>query len=205
MIEFVRAAWERLSLYLPVILMGVLALATYWLVRNTPLLLAPELAAPAQHEPDYFMRKFAVKMFDGTGRLKSEVVGTDVRHYPDTDTLEIDAASIRAFDPQGRVTTASARRALSNGDASDVQLFGDAHVVREAGLDPSGQAQPHMEFRSEFLHALMNGQRIKSDKPVQLIRGGDRLTADTLDFDNPGRVLLLQGRVKGTLSPAPAK
>ena len=205
MIALVRAAWERLSLYLPVILMAILALASYWLVRSTPLLLAPEQAAPLLHEPDYFMRKFSLKMFDAAGRLKSEVVGADVRHYPDTDTLEIDAASIRALDPQGRVTTATARRALSNGDASEVRLVGDAHVVREAGLDPSGQAQPHMEFRSEFLHAFMNGQRITSDKPVQLTRGRDRLTADTLDFDNPGRVLLLQGRVKGTLSPAVSK
>ena len=28
--------WDRISIYLPIILMGVLALGTYWLVRNTP-------------------------------------------------------------------------------------------------------------------------------------------------------------------------
>lgn len=31
-----RLIWERASLYLPVLLMGVLALGTYLLVRNTP-------------------------------------------------------------------------------------------------------------------------------------------------------------------------
>ena len=32
----VRATWDRLAIYLPVMLMGVLALGTYWLARNTP-------------------------------------------------------------------------------------------------------------------------------------------------------------------------
>lgn len=199
--SLLRALWERLSLYLPVILMGVLALGTYWLVRSTPLLLPPEPASPARHEPDYFMRKFSVKIFDGAGRLKSEVLGTDARHYPDTDTLEVDLVRIRSFDEAGRLTTASAKRALANGDASELQLFGDALVVRESMPDKAGRTQPRMEFRSEFLHAFRDTERVKSHQPVQLIRGADQFTADTMEFDNLARVILLQGRVKGTLVP----
>jgi len=56
--HWLRAAWERSSLYLPVVLMSLLALGTYWLVRSTPLLLPPEQQSVAGHEPDYFMRKF---------------------------------------------------------------------------------------------------------------------------------------------------
>ena len=84
-----RDLWERAAIYLPIILMGVLALGTYWLVRNTPIFGAPEPAPPVLHKPDYFMHNFAVKTFDATGRLKNEVFGTEGRHYPDTDTLEI--------------------------------------------------------------------------------------------------------------------
>lgn len=205
MIKLIRAVWERLSLYLPLILMGVLALGTYWLVRSTPLLLPPEQEAPVRHETDYFMRKFSVKTFDGTGRLKSEVLGTDARHYPDTDTLEIDLVRIRSFNEEGRLTTATARRALTNGDASEVQLFGDARVVREPAINKAGPPQPRMEFRGEFLHAFMNTERVKSHMPVELIRGNDRFTADTLDFDNLERVMQLKGRVRGTLVPDVAK
>lgn len=205
MIKFTRMAWERLSLYLPLILMGVLALGTYWLVRSTPLLMQPEQEAPAQHEPDYFMRKFSVRTYDGTGRLKSEVLGSDGRHYPDTDTLEIDSVRIRSFNEEGRLTTATARRALTNGDASEVQLFGDARVVREPVADKAAPAQPRMEFRGDFLHAFMNTERVKSHKPVELIRGKDVFTADSLDFDNLDRVIQLKGRVKGTLVPDAAK
>ena len=52
MIGLLRTAWERLSFYLPIALMGVLALGTYWLVRSTPLPMLPEQVAPAKHEPD---------------------------------------------------------------------------------------------------------------------------------------------------------
>lgn len=201
MIKLLRTAWEQLSLYLPVILMGVLALGTYWLVRSTPLLLPSEPESPAQHEPDYFMRKFSVKTFDSTGRLKSEVLGTDARHYPDTDTLEIDLVRIRSFNPQGGLTTASAQRALANADASEVQLLGDARVVRESVVDQAGRPQPRLEFRSEFLHAFMETERVKSHKPVTLRRGTDQFTADTMDFDNLERVIQLKGRVKGVLVP----
>lgn len=201
MTKLLRRAWERLSLYLPVVLMGVLAFGTYWLVRSTPLLQPPGKETPARHEPDYFMRKFSVKTFDATGRLKSEVLGADARHYPDTDTLEIEQVRIRSFSAEGRLTTATANHALTNGDASEVQLFGDAQVVREPMEDKAGQRQPRLEFRGEFLHAFMNTERVKSHKPVELLRGNDRFTADTMDFDNLDRVMQLQGRVKGTLVP----
>lgn len=205
MMKLLRTGWELLSLYLPVVLMGVLALGTYWLVRSTPQLLPPAPQSLVGHEPDYFMRKFSVKTFDDAGRLKSEVVGTDARHFPDTDTLEIDFVRIRSFDQGSRLTTATAKHAVTNGDASEVQLFGDARVVREAGVDHAGLLQPRGEFRGEFLHAFMNTERIKSHKPVELIRGKDRFTADTMDFDNPEGVMQLKGHVRGTLQPDAAK
>lgn len=201
MIKLARLVWEQLSLYLPVILMGVLALGTYWLVRNTPLVLPPESASPALHERDYFMHKFSVKTFAANGHLKSQVGGVDARHYPDTNTLEIDLVQIRSFNAEGALTAATANHALANGDASEVQLFGAARVVREAMLNQAGQLEPRMEFRGEFLHAFMATERIKSHLPVELTRGKDHFSADTMEFDKPARVLLLKGRVKGMLVP----
>jgi lipopolysaccharide export system protein LptC len=197
----VRAAWDRTSVYLPVILMGLMALGTYWLARNTPPLAPAEAERPATHEPDYFMRRFSVKTFDASGRLKSEVFGTEARHYPDTDTLEIDRPRIRAFNARGELTVATARRALSNADGSEVQLHGDAIVTRDATSDADGHTRPRLEFRSEFLHAFLDGGRVKSHKPVEIKRGEHRFTADSLDFDNLDQVLELRGRVRGTLMP----
>lgn len=199
MVTMIRAAWERVSIYLPLILMALLALGTYWLVRNAPMMGLPEIAQPLRHEPDYFMRTFSIKTFDAAGRLKSEVLGAEARHYPDTDTVEIDQVRIRSVNPEGRVTVATANRGLSNADASEVQLFGNAVVTRQAATDAAGKPLPQLEFRGEFLHAFVDNERVTSNKPVTMTRGTDRFTADSMDYSNLDRQMELRGRVKGTL------
>ena len=196
--------WDSLAIYMPILMMGALALGTYWLVRNTPIFNPPEAAKEARHDVDYFMHKFTVKTFDEAGQLKSEIYGVDARHFADTDILEIDQARIRSINIKGRITTATANRAYSNGDGSEVQLTGNALVIREAGVDPGGKEYPRMEFRGEFLHAFLNDERVKSHKPVVLIRGTDQFTGDTFAYDNLDQVADLKGRVRGILVPRSA-
>lgn len=134
MMRWAQQGWERLSLYLPVLLMGLLALGTWWLVRNAPAPIAAAAGPSNPHQPDYFMKLFSVKSFDATGRMQSEIKGEMGRHYPDTDTLEVDKVHMRSVTPQGLVTLATADRALSNADGSEVQLFGNAVVTRHGGV-----------------------------------------------------------------------
>ena len=196
-----RGVWDRLALYLPVLLMGLLAGATYWLVRSTPITGVAAVTTAAKHQADYFMRQFSVKTFDAMGQLKSEVKGKEARHFPDTDTLEIDQVIIRSFDKEGNLTTATARNALTNGDGSEVTLMGDAKVLRAATVSASGKEQPVMTFKGEYLHAFINTEQIRSNQPVILTRGQDQFTADRMDYDNRERVVQLDGRVKGVIFP----
>ena len=129
------------------------------------------------------------------------MVGAQARHFPDTDTLEIDQPRIRSFNDAGRLTTASANRALTNADGSEVQLFGNAVVVREPDASASNAADPRFEFRSEFLDAQMNDERLKTNRPVELLRGADRFTADAMSYDNLSQQMDLQGHVRGWLAP----
>lgn len=193
--------WDRVSIYLPLVMMGVLALGTYWLQRNTPVFSTAETAKQVRHATDYFMRNFTVKNFDDAGLLKSQVMGVEARHYPDTDTLEIDQGRIRSVDTEGRMTTSTANRVLSNGDGSELQLIGNALVVREGIKDAAGQDTPRMQFSGEFLHVFLNDERVKSHKPVVLTRGKDQFSGDTLAYDNLTGVADLKGRVKGVLTP----
>lgn len=198
----VRRMWDGIAVYFPLMLMGFMAMATYWLVHSTPKMDEPGTDAPARHEPDYFMRDFTVKIFGADGRLKSEVVGIEGRHYPDTDTLEIDQPRIRVLGEEGRLTTAVASRALVNGDGSEAQLFGKAVVVREASTNALGEVTPRSELQSDFLHLFANTEQVRSHLPVVMVRGaGDRFTADHLDYDNLDRVIQLKGRVHGTIQP----
>jgi lipopolysaccharide export system protein LptC len=197
-----RRVFDRVAVYVPLILMAFMAMATYWLVRNAPVLGEAELEADPRHVPDYFMRDFSVKVFSADGKLKSEMVGIEGRHYPDTDTLEIDQPHIRIINPEGRLTTAVAKRGLINSDGSEAQLFEKAVVVREATTNAQGVAIPRTELQSEFLHLFANTEEVRSHLPVILVRGaGDRFTGDGMNYDNLDRVMQLNGRVRGTLLP----
>ena len=197
----VLRVWDRVSIYLPIVLMGALALSTYWLVRNSPVFTSQEAARAIKHDVDYFMRKFTIKSFDEQGIMRSEVKGLEGRHYADTDTLEIDQPRIVSISDVGRHVTSTGNRALSNGDGSEVQLFGNARVVREAAVSQDGTTMPRMEFSGEFLHAYVNEERVKSHLPVVLTRGSDQFSGDTFAYDNVSGIADLKGRVKGLLVP----
>ena len=201
--RMLRAGWERMSVYLPVILMGLIALGTYWLARNSPIAGPIQTQSRPTHDPDSYMRRFSVKSFDASGRLKNELFGVEARHYPDTDTIEIDHPRMRAIGEDGGVTVAIAQRAVSNSDASEVQLFGDAVVTRDAAPAGTGAAKPHMEIRSDYLHVWVNEERVTTNRPVEILRGTDRLAADSMSFENVGDTLEMNGHVRGTVMPRP--
>ena len=196
MIHAVRRSWESLSLYLPVLLMALLAAGSWWLVRNAPS--APKTAQerPVTHEPDYTMTQFMVKDFDAQGRMQSEIRGDRGDHFPDTDTLEVVNIDLRGYSPDGIKTTATAQKGISNSDASEVQLWGNAKVKREP---PAPQVA--MLYEGEFLHAWTKEERVRSHLPVVLTQGKDRFTADNLEYDNVSRIVQMQGRVRGVLEP----
>ena len=78
------------------------------------------------------------------------------------------------------------------------RTFGNARVVH-AAIKPNA---PQLEFRGDFLHAFVNEERVSSNKPVEIIRGKDRFTADSMTFNNLTQVAELKGRVRGVLVPA---
>ncbi len=153
-------AWDQLSIYLPVLLMGVLALGSYWLIRLTPIPAPPVPPRPVSHEPDYFMRDFALRNFNAAGVLEHELQGQTLRHYPDNGELEVDRARLRSLHASGRISTAQADRLTANADQTEYRLTGN----------------------------------------VVLTRDGDRITAETLNYDTERSVATLQGRVQAQLA-----
>lgn len=189
---------EMLATYLPLLLMGVLALGTWWLVKNTPPADAPSASALPREEPDYTMERFVVERFDKDGRLKLRLQGERLRHYAATDILEVDDARLRAVSADGRVTLAQARRAVANGDGSEVQLIGDARV------DSTGPRGEPILFRGEFLHAFLATEQLRSHLPVVVQREGSEFRAAGMEYDHLSGKLQLQGKMRALLQPSGA-
>ena len=186
---------DALASYLPLLLMALLAMATWWLVKNSPRPPAAVEAKAPSSDPDVVMSRFALERFDAQGRLKLRIEGAQLRHFPDTDRVEIDQSQIQAFAPDGRVTRATSARAWGAGDGSEFQLEGGAEVV---STDDQGEL---VQMRSEFLHTFVQLQRVQTHLPVTVLSGGAELRAAGLTYDHAQGKLELKGPVKSMLQP----
>jgi lipopolysaccharide export system protein LptC len=187
--------YEALQAYLPLLLMLLLALATLWLVKVTPLPAGPQAPREARTEPDYEMQQFAIERFDASGRLTLRIEGARLWHDPVHDRIQIERAQIRAIAADGRVTLATAARAVGNGDGSEIQLQGGAEVH---STDAAGQP---IHLRSEFLHAFLVTERVRTHLPVVARFGTTELSAGGLEYDHGARRLDFTGPMKAVLAP----
>ncbi|MBV8501308.1 MAG: LPS export ABC transporter periplasmic protein LptC [Paucibacter sp.] len=188
------------SAWLPLLLMALLAAGTWWLVKNAPLFGGPTVSAPLRHEPDYTMRRFELNRMGADGRLRMRVEGEALRHYPDTDTMEIDTAEVRAYGNDGRLIVATARRALSNGDGSQVQLLGDV-LVRSFDAATPETGQPRLVVRGDFLQAEAQGEILRSHLPVQISLPGSELQVPDFVYEHLKGQLYFGGPAHGRFQP----
>ena len=193
-----RRLLDQLSLYLPLILMGILALGSWWLVRSMPEMHYADENKPVRKEPDYRLENFSVKSFDTTGRMTREVLGDKARHYPDVDEMHIDRVRVYAESDTGVKLNAKADKGVATGDGERVTLIGKAQAVRAADAQ-----SPRTELRGERLLTLVKEERLLSSDPVEITRDKDVFTALTMNFNSKTGEYLLQGRVRGMLPPKP--
>jgi lipopolysaccharide export system protein LptC len=180
---------------LPLFLMALLAGLTWWLVQQTPEPEPERGPQTATHDPDYEMHGFSVQHYQRTGPARGVIEGAVVRHFPDTDTLEIDGLRMHWRDDAGHLLSAQAARARAQGDGSEVRLMGGATVVRDAL--PGEMAS--LQFTSEEMVFDRRQDQVRSDRPVVLRQGDSVVEARSLIYSQKDAVLELQGAVRGRL------
>jgi len=185
--------------YLPLLMMSLLACLTWWLARLSPGAPGERPPAAIRHDPDYTAQRVMLQRFNPEGRLVAQVEGEQVRHYPDSDEMEVDTVRVSTTGPDGRRTQATARQAVAAGDNSRYSLEGGARVV-STGVD--GHV---VEIEGEHLLVLATERRVRADRPVTVRQGGSQLIADGMDFDETTQQVTLHGHVHGMLLPTDMK
>jgi lipopolysaccharide export system protein LptC len=199
-----RANWrtalrDKLTAYLPLLLMVLLALGTWWLVKNSPQ--APKEAAPrvVTGEPDYTLSGFGLRRFAADGSLQLTLEGQQLHHYPDSDRIEIEEVRLSTPGTNGPATLATARQARADGKATDVELLRGATIKARLA---DGQA---LEMNSDYLRVQVAQQRVSTHQPVDLRVGTQTVKAGGLVWENPARTLELKPPIRATLVGAPAQ
>jgi lipopolysaccharide export system protein LptC len=102
---------------------------------------------------------------------------------------------IRAFQPGKPIVTATGDTGTVNGDASIVDLYQNARILRAAG-----DGDPAMQADSYHFRVLVNDDVIETEKPVKLQRGLSVMTASGMNYNNVTRVMQLFGNVRGAIA-----
>jgi len=195
-----RRLLDALSLYLPMIVLALLACGSWWLVRSMPSLSSPPTHKPVRQDPDYRLSDFSVKSFDTTGQMTREVAGKSAQHFPATEELHIEQIRIFAQNDRGGRMNAQAQQGIASDDGAKVTLLGQAQAIKHSQAD-----LPQIELRGERLVALPDEDRIESLDPVNITRDRDVFTANAMSFNSNTGEYALQGSVRGVLVPKTTK
>jgi len=209
-----RMDWlARVQSAAPLVLAAALAGFTWWLVASSPDVgdgaRPPE---PDRGTPDYELAHARLARFDAHGRLEAVIDGDRMRHYPVTQTVQIDAMQLAMRHPDGRRVLAQAREGEWSEGRGLASLSGQADVrLADAGVVLPAQAA-ELGTRGDVGVTRILGERLDLDtrarvltsqQPVTVLREGSTVLAQTLRHDEPAGLTNLGGRVQGRLVSAP--
>jgi lipopolysaccharide export system protein LptC len=190
---------------MPLILMGSLTLATFWLVQKNMPPEKPALERIRLHEPDYTIRNGALSALNELGNTKYRVLGDKVTHYDDDASIDIITPRMRLFQPNKAPVTVKSDTGHLDGDLTILDLFDNASIFRPAQEATSTEpATLRMLARSTYFKVLINDDIIETNRPVTLEQGMSTLNStEGGSFDNVQQSMTLKGQVKGRIERAP--
>lgn len=185
--------------FLPMLLMAILTLGTYWMVQMNE----PNLDAEKQkrHVPDYIMDGIVVTTLGPEGNTKFRVVGQKLTHYEDDASSEIDWPIARRFHETKPAITVKSDKGFLDGDMTVLDLVGNASLTRPAQAATATQTGSARLFMSSSkFTVLMNDDIVKTNRPVNLEQGQSIMTSqEGAVFDNVHQKLTMIGQVKGRI------
>jgi lipopolysaccharide export system protein LptC len=185
--------------FLPMLLMAVLTLGTYWMVQmNEPNL---DTEKQKRHVPDYIMDGIVVTTLGPEGNTKFRVAGQKLVHYEDDASSEIDWPIARRFHETKPAITVKSDKGFLDGDMTVLDLVGNASLTRPAQAASATQAGSARLFMSSSkFTVLMNEDIVKTNRPVNLEQGLSIMTSqEGAIFDNVHQKLTMIGQVKGRI------
>jgi lipopolysaccharide export system protein LptC len=189
---------------MPLILMGTITLATFWLVqKNTP----PEKSALERarlHEPDYTIKDGVLSALNELGNTKYRILGVKVTHYDDDASIDILTPRMRLFQAEKASVTVKSDTGHLDGDLTILDLYDNATIFRPAQEATASQAATlRMLASSSYFKVLINDDIIQTNRPITLEQGMSIMSSTEGGvFNNIEQSMVLSGQVKGRIERA---
>jgi len=201
-----RASIDRLVSWSPVLLLGSLALLTYWLdAQVAPP--TPRHDGSARHDPDLFLDRFRALTFSSQGKPHETLAAARAEHFPDNDTAEVSSPLLSLTEPDKPTLTVTANKGKITGDRENAYLTGNVTVTRDADpqAKPGERGTGPITVKTEYLHVIPKLERAETDKLVTIQEESGIIRGTGFEIDNQAKTVKLRSQVSGTFQPQPLK
>ena len=189
---------DRITMIIAILLLAMVTATSYWYSR---VMRKTESAAPPRAgAPDVVVDRVVLTQFDEQGRARHKLFGARLRHFAENDDIEVTAPRLVSLRPDQPRVEAKARTARVENAAERIHLNGDVVIARSAF-----DGHPEMRITTDYLLALPDEDRYRTDHPVRLTRGTSSISANAMDFDNIARTVVMTGAVRTVIEPQPHK
>jgi len=171
--------------------MGALA----WWLRQGEEVLGPSMDDP-ERRPDYTVDDFNVTTMDEFGVPHRHLTATELRHYPDDDTKELETPCLTLYVETGPPWLVRSETAWISSNDNLIRMYGEVYIDRAAGVE----TRPvHMKTREVIVKRDKN--YAQTDQPVRITSESDWAIAENgaqVWLEDKLRIRLL-GRVQGEM------
>lgn len=190
---------NNVRLWLLVLFVGLVALASYWvleIVRSSN----PNNAPKVRTRPDYWVENFNFVKMLPNGQNDYRIIGTKLVHYPNDDHADVTLPVITNLDPTRLPMTTRAERGvvknIANQSANEVHLY-DKVVVNRPKTDKSNRLQ----LNTEYLLAYPDKHTMETNLPVEILSGDTITTGVGMRANNETQQIEILADVHSIVPP----
>ena len=193
---------DRLNAWSPVLLLGALALLTWWLdaqvARDTA-----RRDGSTRHDPDLYIENFRAESYDAAGELRQSLSAAKALHHPDDDSIDFVNPTLALTDPGKPRLTITADTGMLTGDHETVIVRGKVRGVRDQvpPATPGGRPEGPVTLATEEMRVVPRKGLASTTAPVTIQDPRGIIRATGMDLDNNARTVKFHADVRGTLQP----
>jgi lipopolysaccharide export system protein LptC len=179
----------RGSLWLPLLILLLLAGLSYWIEQSVQLSADGEQAAHT--DPEGIMDNFDALRTDPAGNPQYRLSAKRLKHYSGSRLTEMESPRFVHLDPKAGEIAATANQATVSSSGNQVDLLGDVNVVRAAHAGRSA-----MTLRTQKMLLFPELKLMRAPGRVDVHDDTLDASAGAMEYDANQRIIKLTGRVK---------
>ncbi len=180
---------ERGSLWLPLVVLLVLAGLSFWIERSVQ---TPGNGTSADKiDPEGIMEDFDALRTDPEGNPQYRLSAKRLKHYTGSRLTELEAPRFVQLDKQTGELSAAAREATVSADGNEVDLRGEVVMMRAAR-----PGQSAMTLRTARLLVFPDRKLLRAPGAVDVADSTLALHAGAMEYRAGPRIIKLTRRVK---------